>query len=77
MRINERCFVLGIQQKSNKAGEPYLIINIADSTGISYSIVSKNIELLQLEQFQPYNLQLELTNNKFGLKLDIVGISQE
>ena len=77
MRIKERCFVLGIQQKSNKAGEPYLIINIADSTGISYSIVSKNIELLQLEQFQPYNLQLELTNNKFGLKLDIVGISQE
>lgn len=77
MRINERCFVLGVQQKSNKAGEPYLIVSIADSTGISYSIVSKNIELLQLEQFQPYNLQLELTNGKFGLKLDIVGFSQE
>ena len=44
MRINERCFVLGIQQKSNKSGEPYLIVNIADSTGTSYSIVSKNLE---------------------------------
>lgn len=77
MRINERCFILGIQQKSNKAGEPYLIVSIADSTGISYSIASKNIELLQLEQFQPYNLQLELVNSKFGLKLDIVGIVQE
>ena len=76
MIIKERCFVLGIQQKTNKAGEPYLIVNIADSIGISYSIVSKNIELLQLEQFQPYNLQLELTNNKFGLKLDIVGIEE-
>ena len=77
MKFKERCFVLGIQQKSNKAGEPYLIINIADSTGISYSIASKNIELLQLEQFQPYNLQLELVNGKFGLKLDIIGIVQE
>lgn len=77
MKINERCFVLGIQQKINKSNEPYLIVNIADSTGVSYSIASKNIELLQLEQFQPYNLQLELTNGKYGLKLDIVGFSQE
>lgn len=76
MRINERCFVLGIQQKSNKSGEPYLIVNIADSTGISYSIISKNLELMQLEQFQPYNLQLELTNDKYGLKLNIVGITE-
>lgn len=76
MRINERCFILGIQQKSNKSGEPYLIVNIADSTGVSYSIVSKNLELMQLEQFQPYNLQLELTNDKYGLKLNIVGITE-
>lgn len=48
MLINERCFILGVQQKINKSNEPYLIVNIADSTGISYSIVSKNIELLQL-----------------------------
>ena len=75
MRINERCFILGVLQKSNKTGEPYLIVNIADSTGVSYSIATKNIELLQLEQFQPYNLQLELTNGKYGLKLDIVSIN--
>ena len=76
MKINERCFILGVQQKSNKAGEPYLIVSIADSTGVSYSIISKNIELLQLEQFKPYDLQLELTNGKYGLKLDIVGIGE-
>ena len=76
MKINERCVILGVQQKSNKAGEPYLIVSIADSTGVSYSIVSKNIELLQLEQFKPYDLQLELTNGKYGLKLDIVGIGE-
>ena len=76
MKINERCFILGVQQKSNKAGEPYLIVSIADSTGVSYSIVSKNIELLQLEQFKPYDLQLELTNGKYGLKLDIVDIEE-
>ena len=74
MRINERCFILGVLQKSNKSGEPYLVVNIADSTGVSYSIVSKNLELMQLEQFKPYNLQLELTNSHYGLKLDIVGI---
>ena len=74
MRINERCFILGIQQKSNKSGEPYLIVNIADSTGTSYSIVSKNLELMQWEQFKPYNLPLELANSQYGLKLDIVGI---
>ena len=76
MKINERCFILGVQQKSNKAGEPYLIVSIADSTGVSYSIVSKNLELMQLEQFKPYDLQLELTNSKYGLKLDIVGIGE-
>ena len=76
MKINERCFILGVQQKNNKTGEPYLVINIADSTGVSYSIVSKNLELMQLEQFKPYDLQLELTNTKYGLKLDIVGIAE-
>ena len=76
MKINERCFILGVQQKSNKAGEPYLIVSIADSTGVSYSIVSKNLELMQLEQFKPYDLQLELTNSKYGLKLDIVGVEE-
>lgn len=76
MKINERCFILGVLQKNNKTGEPYLVINIADSTGVSYSIVSKNLELMQLEQFKPYDLQLELTNGKYGLKLDIVGVSQ-
>ena len=74
MRINETCFILGVLQKSNNTGEPYLIVNIADSTGVSYSIVSKNLELMQLEQFKPSNLQLELTNSHYGLKLDIVGI---
>ena len=76
MKINERCFILGVLQKNSKTGEPYLVINIADSTGVSYSIVSKNLELMQLEQFKPYDLQLELTNNKYGLKLDIVGVLQ-
>ena len=51
MKINERCFILGVLQKNSKTGEPYLVINIADSTGVSYSIVSKNLELMQLEQF--------------------------
>ena len=76
MKINERCFILGVLQKNSKTGEPYLVINIADSTGVSYSIVSKNLELMQLEQFKPYDLQLELTNSKYGLKLDIVGVLQ-
>lgn len=76
MKINERCFILGVLQKNSKTGEPYLVINIADSTGVSYSIVSKNLELMQLEQFKPYDLQLELTNGKYGLKLDIVGVLQ-
>ena len=76
MKINERCFILGVLQKNNETGEPYLVINIADSTGVSYSIVSKNLELMQLEQFKPYDLQLELTNGKYGLKLDIVGIGE-
>ena len=72
MLIKERCFILGIQQKHGKNGD-YLIVNIADSSGTSYSIATKNIELLQLGQFKAYVLELELTNSKYGLKLDIVG----
>ena len=76
MKINQSCFILGVQQKTNKDGEGYLIVNIADMEGITYSIVTKEFELMKLEQFKQYNLQLQLTNGKYGMKLDIIGINE-
>ena len=54
MKINQTCFILGVQQKTNRDGEGYLIVNIADMEGITYSVITKEFELMKLEQFTPF-----------------------
>ena len=76
MRIKSDIFVLSILAKENKNKEPYVILNIADTDGNTFQIISKELDLLKLQQFTKYTADLELTNGKYGLKLNIVGIAQ-
>ena len=76
MRIKSDIFVLSILAKENKNKEPYVILNIADLDGNTFQIISKELDLLKLQQFTKYTANLELTNNKYGLKLNIVGIEE-
>ncbi|MBI6042189.1 hypothetical protein [Clostridium perfringens] len=75
MLIQQKCFVLGVNQKTSKKGDNYLMVNLADSQGVSFSIMSKDIELLKLNQFQAYDMELELSNTKYGLQLTIKSVT--
>ena len=76
MRIKSDIFVLSIVAKENKNKEPYVILNIADTDGNTFQIISKELDLLKLQQFTKYAAELELTNSKYGLKLNIIGIEE-
>lgn len=78
MKIKSDIFVLSIVTKESKNKEPYVILNVADTEGNTFQIVSKEIdELLKLEQFTKYTADFELKSTKWGLQLSIVGVSQE
>lgn len=76
MKFKNDVFILSVQAKENKNKEPYVILNIADTDGNTFQIISKELDLLKLQQFTKYTADLELTNSKYGLKLNIIGISQ-
>ena len=76
MKFKNDVFVLSVQARENKNKEPYVILNIADTDGNTFQIVSKELDLLKLQQFTKYSAELELTNSKYGLKLNIIGIEE-
>lgn len=74
MKFKNEVFILSVQAKENRNKEPYVILNIADVDGNTFQIVSKNLELLGLQQFTKYTVNLELTNSKYGYHISIVDI---
>lgn len=77
MKIKSDLFILSVQAKENKNKEAYIILSVADTEGNTFQIISKEVEpLLKLQQFTKYKAELELTNSKYGLKLNILGIEQ-
>lgn len=76
MKFKNDVFILSVQAKENKNKEPYVILNIADTDGNTFQIISKELDLLRLQQFTKYSAELELTNSKYGLKLGIIGIEE-
>ena len=74
MKFKNDVFVLSVQAKENKNKEPYVILNIADLEGNTFQLVSKDLDLLKLQQFTKYTADLELTNSKYGYHINIVGI---
>ena len=74
MKFKNDVFILSVQAKENKNKEPYVILNIADLEGNTFQLVSKDLDLLKLQQFTKYTADLELTNSKYGYHINIVGI---
>lgn len=75
MKISETLFLLGITKRINKkTGEMYLIMHIADSNGSNFDIMTKQLKYESLESFRPYHMTLELSNSKFGMRLQIESI---
>lgn len=76
MKFKNEVFILSVQAKENRNKEPYVILNIADTEGNTFQIVSKNLELLGLQQFTKYTANLELINSKYGYHISIVDIEE-
>ena len=75
MKINENLFLLSVQKKiNNKTGEMYLILTIADTEGNTFAVMTKQLKYEVLETFRPYCMELELSNSKYGMRLQIINI---
>ena len=78
MKINENLFLLGVTKRiNNKSGEIYLIIHVADSSGNNFDIMTKQLKYETLESFRPYCMELELSNSKYGMRLQIENIEEQ
>lgn len=78
MKINENLFLLGVTKRiNNKSGEMYLIMHIADSNGNNFDIMTKQLKYEMLETFRPYRMELNLSNSKYGMRLQIENIEEQ
>lgn len=80
MKINKiDVLVTKVELKQNKEGKAYLIIEFLDlEDGSSYQLIEKDIELMKsLKHMTKYKVDLKLSSNKYGLKLEIVKIIEE
>lgn len=68
-----------IEAKTNKDGGNYLLIDLLDiGSGDSFNIMSKNIEFMsKLKAMTKYNVTLNLTSSRYGLRLDLESIGEE
>ena len=68
-----------IELKQNKEGQAYLLIDLLDiATGDSFNLMSKNIELMKkLKAMNKYNVTLNLTSSRYGLKLDLEEVGDD
>lgn len=68
-----------IELKQNKEGQAYLLIDLLDIvSGDSFNLMSKNIELMKkLKAMNKYNVTLNLTSSRYGLKLDLEEVGDD
>lgn len=68
-----------MELKQNKEGQAYLLIDLLDiANGDSFNLISKNIEFMKkLKAMNKYKVTLNLTSNRYGLKLDLESINEE
>jgi hypothetical protein len=79
MRINDvDILITKIEPKKTKEGADYISISFLDlSSGDNFNIISKNIEYMRLKQMTKYKCNLDLSSNKYGLKLDFAEVGKE
>ncbi|WP_034439128.1 hypothetical protein [Clostridium ihumii] len=80
MKINEiDVLVTKVDLKQNKEGKPYVVVDFLDlESGDTFNIIEKDIELIKsLKQMTKYKISLQLSSNKYGLKLELKEIIDE
>lgn len=79
MRIdNMDVLITKVESKKNKEGTDYISISFLDlSSGDNFQVISKEIEYIKLKPMTKYNINLNLSSSKYGLKLDIGDIGKE
>ena len=68
---------LDIKEKRDSK-EKYLMISLLDmASGDIFEILEKDLDYLsKLKQMQKYNIDLKLTSNKYGLKLELAEVGE-
>ncbi|MGL5765255.1 MAG: hypothetical protein ACRCX8_06410 [Sarcina sp.] len=80
MKITTDVLITKVDVKKKKeGGEQYLMISVLDMTsGDIFDILEKDMEfLVKLHAMKKYTLELELTSNKYGLRLAIFDVKKE
>lgn len=67
------------KQSKKEGSGSYLLVDLIElNSGATFNIVDKNVELMnRLKQMTKYEIDLDLTSNKYGLKLTIANIGKE
>ena len=76
MRIETSIMILKIDPKTSKDGSDYLSISFADTNGDTFNIITKDMQYTSLQAFKQYQVILNLTSSKYGLKLSIENIME-
>lgn len=59
-------------------GADYISISFLDlNSGDNFQVISEDIEYIKLNVMTKYNIKLNLSSSKFGLKLDIEEVEEE
>lgn len=78
MRINAEVLLSKIQAKKNKEGADYIAISFLDlGSGDNFDLISKEIELMRLKPMTKYNVSLNLSSSKYGLRLELLEVVDE
>lgn len=79
MRINDmNVLITKVESKKNKEGADYISISFLDlASGDNFQVISKEIEYIKLKPMTKYNVTLNLSSSKYGLKLDIEDVGKE
>lgn len=78
MKIDAEVLLSKIQAKKNKEGGDYIAISFLDlGSGDNFDLISKEIELMRLKPMTKYNVSLNLSSSKYGLRLELLEVGEE
>lgn len=79
MKINNKeVLITKIEAKKNKEGSDYISISFLDLlSGDNFNVITKDIEYMKLKPMTKYNINLNLSSNRYGIKLEFEGIGKE
>lgn len=79
MKINDiTVLITKVEPRKNKEGADYIALSFLDlGSGDNFDIVSKDIELIKLKPMTKYKVNLNLSNSKYGMRLEFDNVNEE